>query len=276
MRMRSSHALSWLGIVKLYIGAPMTTMSAPRNSSRAAAPLPSVWVAGPAAISGRTAASSRLSRCGIGSASRSRRTISRFGIARVNAVTIAAESSREAEASPRMLESMWRSFIGIRPWSMFVTWTRYVTIAISQERRSMRPRPIEMTAPLPHPLHEDCHKVSRILARIGEKWSMLVVMLLRDGPRRFNDIKRNTGSISQQMLTRTLRGLERDGMVTRTIFPTSPPQVEYSLTELGRSMSEPVLAFGLWVQEHLPEIDVARHRFDQRAKPGVLRAPNEN
>jgi hypothetical protein len=61
-----------------------------------------------------------------------------------------------------------------------------------------------------HPLHQDCQKVSQILARIGEKWSMLVVMLLRDGPRRFNDIKRNTAGISQQMLTRTLRGLERD------------------------------------------------------------------
>jgi DNA-binding HxlR family transcriptional regulator len=132
-----------------------------------------------------------------------------------------------------------------------------------------------MTA-LMHPLREDCHKVSQILARVGEKWSMLVVMLLREGPRRFNDIKRNTGGISQQMLTRTLRGLERDGMVTRTIFPTSPPQVEYKLTELGRSMSEPVLTFGRWIQEHLAEIDVARHRFDQRATTGVVGAPNEN
>jgi DNA-binding HxlR family transcriptional regulator len=123
-----------------------------------------------------------------------------------------------------------------------------------------------MTAKAPHPLHQDCQKISLILARIGEKWSMLVVMLLRDGPRRFNDIKRNTGGISQQMLTRTLRGLERDGMVTRTIFPTSPPQVEYKLTELGRSMSEPVLAFGKWVQEHLAEVDAARDRFDQRAE----------
>ncbi len=133
-----------------------------------------------------------------------------------------------------------------------------------------------MTAPIPHPLHEDCHKVSRILARIGEKWSMLVVMLLRDGPRRFNDIKRNTGSISQQMLTRTLRGLERDGMVTRTIFPTSPPQVEYSLTELGRSLSEPVLIFGRWIQEHLAEIEAARDRFDDSAKIGTLGKATEN
>jgi DNA-binding HxlR family transcriptional regulator len=105
-----------------------------------------------------------------------------------------------------------------------------------------------MTATMSHSLHQDCQKVSQILARIGEKWSMLVVMLSRDGSRRFNDIKRNTAGISQQMLTRTLRGLERDGIVTRTILPTSPPQVEYSLTELGHSMSEPVLAFGQWVR----------------------------
>jgi DNA-binding HxlR family transcriptional regulator len=139
-----------------------------------------------------------------------------------------------------------------------------------------------MTVAPPHPLHEDCEKVSRILAHIGEKWSMLVVMLLRDGPRRFNDIKRNTGGISQQMLTRTLRALERDGMVTRTIFPTSPPQVEYRLTELGRSMSEPVLAFGSWVREHLAEVEAARRRFDERngaadgpaeLSPEVTRAP---
>jgi DNA-binding HxlR family transcriptional regulator len=121
-----------------------------------------------------------------------------------------------------------------------------------------------MTATPPHPLHRDCAQISRILARVGEKWSMLVVMLLRDGPRRFNDIKRNTAGISQQMLTRTLRGLERDGIVTRTIFPTSPPQVEYDLTALGRSMSQPVLAFGEWVQAHLAEFDAARHRFDER------------
>src|SRR3954452_15531299 len=109
------------------------------------------------------------------------------------------------------------------------------------------------TAAPPHKLQEGCHEVSRILARIGEKWSMLVVILLRDGPRRFNDIKRNTGGISQQMLTRTLRGLERVGMVTRPVFPTTPLQVEYRLTELGRSLSEPVLAFGRWIREHLAE-----------------------
>jgi DNA-binding HxlR family transcriptional regulator len=133
-----------------------------------------------------------------------------------------------------------------------------------------------MTATPPHPLHQDCQKARQVLARASEKWSMLVVMLLRDGPRRFNDIKRNTGGISQQMLTRTLRRLERDGMVTRTIFPTSPPQVEYRMTELGRSMSVPVLAFGRWVQEHLADVDAARQQFDQRTKIGALGVPGEN
>ena len=71
-------------------------------------------------------------------------------------------------------------------------------------------------------------------------------------------------------------GLERDGMVTRTIFPTSPPQVEYSLTELGRSMSEPVLVFGRWVQEHLAEIDAARNRFDDSAKTGLRAKTGED
>jgi len=117
-----------------------------------------------------------------------------------------------------------------------------------------------------HPLSDDCRKVSQVLARVGDKWSVLTVMLLRDGPRRFNEMKRIVGGISQQMLTRTLRGLERDGMVTRTIFPTSPPQVEYALTDLGRSLSKPVLALGMWAQEHIAQIDAARGRFDRRNK----------
>jgi DNA-binding HxlR family transcriptional regulator len=122
----------------------------------------------------------------------------------------------------------------------------------------------KVTAQVHSPPHEDCRKVSQVLARVGDKWSVLVVMLLRDGPRRFNDIKRTVGGISQQMLTRTLRGLERDGMVTRTMFPTIPPQVEYALTDLGHSLSKPVLALGLWAQEHLTEIDAARSQFDRR------------
>jgi len=125
---------------------------------------------------------------------------------------------------------------------------------------------MEVTVQGRHPLSDDCRKVSQVLARVGDKWSVLTVMLLRDRPRRFNEMKRIVGGISQQMLTRTLRGLERDGMVTRTIFPTSPPQVEYALTDLGRSLSKPVLALGMWAQEHIAQIDAARSRFDRRNK----------
>jgi DNA-binding HxlR family transcriptional regulator len=115
-----------------------------------------------------------------------------------------------------------------------------------------------------HPLHEDCRKVSPVLAKVGDKWSVLIVMLLRDGPRRFNEIKRMVGGISQRMLTLTLKGLERDGMVTRTVFPTIPPRVDYELTDLGRSLSKPVQALGLWAQSHMDEIEASRKRFDER------------
>ncbi|HVJ53707.1 MAG TPA: helix-turn-helix domain-containing protein [Aliidongia sp.] len=121
-----------------------------------------------------------------------------------------------------------------------------------------------MTIEPPDLAHEDCRKVSRVLARVGDKWTLLIVMLLRDGPRRFNEIKRMIGGISQRMLTLTLKGLERDGMVTRTVFPTIPPRVDYELTDLGRSLSQPVLELGQWARAHIPEIDAAQARFDHR------------
>lgn len=113
---------------------------------------------------------------------------------------------------------------------------------------------------------EDCRGVSAVLARVGDKWSVLIIMLLGDGPKRFNEIKRMVGGISQRMLTLTLRGLERDGLVTRTVFPTIPPRVDYELTDLGRSLWNPVEALGSWAREHLTEIDAAKRRFDERAK----------
>jgi DNA-binding HxlR family transcriptional regulator len=113
-----------------------------------------------------------------------------------------------------------------------------------------------------HPSIGDCGKVSQILARVGDKWTVLVVMLLAGGPRRFNEIKRTVGGISQRMLTLTLRGLERDGMVTRTVFPTIPPRVDYELTALGQSLTGPVMALGGWAQDNLPQIEAARARFD--------------
>ena len=110
----------------------------------------------------------------------------------------------------------------------------------------------------------DCRMVSTVLARIGDKWSVLIVMLLGDGPKRFSEIKRAIGGISQRMLTLTLRGLERDGLVTRTVFATVPPRVDYDLTDLGRSLRPPVEALGLWARTHQDQIETARRRFDAR------------
>lgn len=119
-------------------------------------------------------------------------------------------------------------------------------------------------APLHDPMGGDCRKVSRVLARVGDKWSVLIVMMLGGGPRRFNEIRRMVGGISQRMLTLTLRGLERDGLVTRTIYPTIPPRVEYNLTELGHSLRAPVQALGDWALAHTDTIEVAQRTFDAR------------
>ncbi|WP_213769106.1 helix-turn-helix domain-containing protein [Caballeronia sp. dw_19] len=109
---------------------------------------------------------------------------------------------------------------------------------------------------------KDTRRVGRVLTRIGDRWSVLVIVLLRPGPRRFNDIKRSIEGISQQMLTRTLRALERDGIVSRTVLPSSPPQVKYALTKLGQSFGKPVVALGKWACDHIAEIDDAQNRFD--------------
>ena len=111
----------------------------------------------------------------------------------------------------------------------------------------------------------NCQQVTPLLSHVGDKWTVLIIMTLRYGPRRFNEIKRTVDGISQQMLTRTLKMLERDGMVIRTAFPTTPPQVRYELSPLGHSLAEPVIAIGNWVFEHHDEIQRARKSFDSRA-----------
>lgn len=118
-------------------------------------------------------------------------------------------------------------------------------------------------------IHEtgNCKAVSGVLARIGDKWSVLIVTRLGARPLRFNELKREIGGISQRMLTLTLRGLERDGLVTRTIFATIPPRVDYALTPLGRSLLEPVKALGDWALANIARIDAARLRFDGTSKP---------
>lgn len=122
---------------------------------------------------------------------------------------------------------------------------------------------MDVTAPAKH-VPADCRRFSSVFARLGDKWSVLIVMTLSQGPLRFNAIKRAIDGISQQMLTRALRTLERDGMVQRQVFPTVPPQVEYSLTGLGQSLADPIRALGGWVQDHMPAIEAARTTFDAR------------
>jgi len=109
---------------------------------------------------------------------------------------------------------------------------------------------------------EDCRAISTVLARIGDKWSVLIVSRLGDGPRRFNELKRTIGGISQRMLTLTLRNLERDGLITRTVFPTVPPRVDYELTALGKSLLVPVSALGDWAIRNRGRIEDARQKFD--------------
>ncbi len=120
-----------------------------------------------------------------------------------------------------------------------------------------------MTVQLLNPASEDCRNLSSILARVGDKWTVLIVVLLGDGPKRFNEIKRMVGGISQRMLTFTLRGLERDGLVTRTVFPTTPPRVEYELTKLGSTLWKAVEPLSSWARTHLSEILTSRKQFDE-------------
>jgi DNA-binding HxlR family transcriptional regulator len=116
-------------------------------------------------------------------------------------------------------------------------------------------------------IHEtgDCRAVSGVLSRIGDKWSVLIVSRLGARTLRFNELKREIGGISQRMLTLTLRGLERDGLVTRTVYPTIPPRVDYDLTALGRSLLVPVSELGDWALKNIARIEAARLAFDRAA-----------
>ena len=121
-----------------------------------------------------------------------------------------------------------------------------------------------MTLQLPDPATEDCRALSSILAREADKWTVLIVVLLGGGPKRFNEIRRMVGGISQRMLTFTLRGLERDGLVTRTVFPTSPQRVDYELTKLGSTLWEAVEPLSSWARAHVSEILTSREQFDEK------------
>jgi DNA-binding HxlR family transcriptional regulator len=111
--------------------------------------------------------------------------------------------------------------------------------------------------------------VREVLNRVGDKWSVLIVGLLADGPKRFSELRRTIEGISQRMVTLTLRGLERDGLVTRTVYPTIPPRVEYQLTELGRTLQKPIQSLAKWAQENRERIQQSRNRYDARSPAGV-------
>lgn len=104
-----------------------------------------------------------------------------------------------------------------------------------------------------------------ILDRVGDTWSLYVVGTLGSGAMRFNEIRRNIEGISQRMLTRTLRELERDGLVRRTVFPTKPPSVEYALTDMGTTLLEPALTLFTWAQKNYANVEQSRRQYDEKA-----------
>ena len=112
-----------------------------------------------------------------------------------------------------------------------------------------------------------CVEVRDVLNRVGDKWSLYVVVNLYDGSLRFNELRRRIDGISQRMLTLTLRGLQRDGLVTRAVYPTNPPSVTYALTALGKTLLEPVLSLVKWAESHRAEIERARNSFDVSSTP---------
>lgn len=113
---------------------------------------------------------------------------------------------------------------------------------------------------------EPCVAIHEVLNLVGDKWSVLTVVALQDGSRRFNELRRHVHGVSQRMLTLTLRRLERDGLVSRTVYPTNPPRVDYALTPLGRNLLEPILALTVWAEQHRFEIQEARMEYDAQSE----------
>jgi DNA-binding HxlR family transcriptional regulator len=114
-----------------------------------------------------------------------------------------------------------------------------------------------------------CPFVREVLTRVGDKWSVLVIVMLGDGAKRFSELRRAIGGISQRMLTLTLRGLERDGLVAREVFPTVPPKVEYTLTPLGKTLLTTLRDLADWAAENRDHIERARATFDSRDRVGA-------
>ncbi len=112
------------------------------------------------------------------------------------------------------------------------------------------------------PMYAAACPTRQVLDRIGDKWTALVIGLLEEGPQRFSALRRSIGGISQKMLTQTLRSLERDGLVSRTVYPEVPPRVEYELTPLGETLCAPLAAIRNWAEAHIDEVTAAQDRYD--------------
>jgi DNA-binding HxlR family transcriptional regulator len=120
--------------------------------------------------------------------------------------------------------------------------------------------------------HADCRALTDVLARIGDKWTVMVVGVLSQGPMRYSQILKVIDGISQRMLTLTLKGLERDGLVTRTVYPTNPPRVDYTLTERGHTLTVPLRELWEWARANKSAIDESRRQFEQGRRSGPLSA----
>ena len=135
---------------------------------------------------------------------------------------------------------------------------RHIEVTARESRRHTKYDGMDSVQP------EECRAVGAVLSLVGDKWSVMIIVALGSGTMRFTEMKRYIGGISQRMLTLTLRGLERDGLVTRTQFETIPPRVNYELTALGRSLRQVVEPLGAWARAHMNDMKRARETYDKR------------
>ena len=131
------------------------------------------------------------------------------------------------------------------------------------------------------PVHADCQAVTETLARIGDKWTVMVIYVLSQGPLRYSQVRRAVEGISQRMLTLTLKGLEQDGLVSRTVYPTIPPRVDYELTDLGQKLTVPLRSIYDWAKKHRPEMEAARKKYAEKlrataSRPVSLASPKQS
>ncbi|MCC6982005.1 MAG: helix-turn-helix transcriptional regulator [Bauldia sp.] len=140
---------------------------------------------------------------------------------------------------------------------------------MAQEGTFSKPGNVKVTARD----EEECQTITEMLGQVGDKWTVRVVGSLGDRPLRFTELRKAVRGISQKMLTSTLRMLERDGFITRTVYPTIPPKVEYALTDLGCDLLVPVKALTEWMVDNQPRIDAARARFDGTGEAEAKKKP---